>query len=97
MDMDAAILEEVAKRHADLITGLNNVYATLMEMRYLRPDEVVYPPYGVSGKPAVAVSQLQAAGFVPEALALMELLPYPSNEALERWSMQEEALVRTQN
>ena len=92
IDMDTAILEEVAKRHADLITGMNKVYATLIEMRYLRPDEIVYPPYGVPGKPAVAVAQLQAAGYVPEVVALMELLPYPSNEALERWSMQEEGV-----
>ena len=92
MDIHTAILQEVAKRHADLINGLNAMYATLIEMRYLREDEVLYPPYGVSGKPAVAVQQLQAAGFVPEAIALMELLPYPSNEALEYWSDQEEGV-----
>ncbi|KAI5204861.1 hypothetical protein E4T39_03340 [Aureobasidium subglaciale] len=89
MDMHTAILQEVAKRHADLINGVNAMYATLIKMRYLREDEVVYPPYGVCGKPAVAVEQLRAAGFVPEVIALMELLPYPSNGALEYWSEQE--------
>jgi len=40
----------------------------------------------------VAVEQLRAAGYVPEVIALMELLPYPSNEALEYWSEQEEGV-----
>ena len=81
MDVPTAVLQEVAKKHAHLINGLNAMYATLIKMRYLRKDEVIYPPYGVAGKPAVAVEQLRAAGFVPEVIALMELLPYPSNEA----------------
>ncbi|KAI5272292.1 hypothetical protein E4T47_04470 [Aureobasidium subglaciale] len=92
MDMHTAIPQEVAKRHADLINGINAMYATLIKMRYLREDEVIYPPYGVCGKPAVAVEQLRAAGFVPEVIALMELLPYPSNEALKYWSDQEEGV-----
>jgi hypothetical protein len=92
MDVHSAILQEVAKKHADLINGMNAFYATLIKMRYLREGEVIYPPYGVSGKPAVAVEQLKAAGFVPEVIALMELLPYPSNEALDYWSQQEEGI-----
>lgn len=92
MDLETAVLEKVAKRHADLINGIKQLYATLTEMRYFCPDEILYPPHGVAGRPAVAVSQLQATGFVPEVIALMELLPYPSNEALERWSTQEEGV-----
>lgn len=91
-DVHSAILQEVAKKHADLIDGMNAYYETLIKLRYLREDEVIYPPYGVSGKPAVAVEQLKAAGYVPEVIALMELLPYPSNEALEYWSEQEEGV-----
>ncbi|KAG9640927.1 hypothetical protein KCU61_g5158, partial [Aureobasidium melanogenum] len=92
VDVHTAVLQEVAKKHADLINGLNAMYATLIKMRYLREDEVIYPPYGVAGKPRLAVEQLKAAGFVPEVIALMALLPYPSNEALEYWSEQEEGI-----
>lgn len=87
-----AVYARVKADHADLIKGIHAMYAQLIELRYLRQDEVLYPPHGQGGKPGLAIKQMQRIGFNPEVIALLGMLPYPSNEVLEKFSHQEEGL-----
>ena len=78
--------------HAGVIDCIHEVYATLIELHYFHPDEIVYPPYGVPGKPSLAVSELKQLGFTDEVVALLGEIPYPSNELLHMFSHQEEGV-----
>lgn len=77
--------ERARCEHAELIRGMDEIYATLIHMRYLHPDELVYPPYGFSGKPSLASSDLHYVGFTDEVQSLLGLLTYPSTELMNRF------------
>ncbi|GAB7349910.1 hypothetical protein MBLNU459_g0599t1 [Dothideomycetes sp. NU459] len=94
--MAIAIMDEMYARvkadHAQLIDGFYALYALFIKLRYLQPHEVLYPPHGQGSRPGLAMKELNRVGFNPEVMALLELLPYPSNEVLDKFSHQEEGL-----
>lgn len=87
-----AVYARIKADHAELIEGVYAMYAQLIELRYLRPEEVLYPPHGRRGRPGLATKQLKRIGFNSEVMALLELLPYPTNEVLRKCSHQEVGL-----
>lgn len=89
MELRNAYLESVKAAHAGFIECMYSIYAILIELHYFDPDDVVYPPYGVPGNPSLATSELRHLGFTDEVIALLELIPYPSNELMNKYAEQE--------
>lgn len=88
-DIDA---EWIREEHADLIAMVNDIYDTLIELRYFQSEEILRPPYGVDGKPALDKARLGRVGFTDEVIALMEQLPYPSEDLVNKFSHQDEGV-----
>jgi len=78
--------------HAAFIKCINDIYSTLIELRFFHHSEVVFPPYNVPGKPYLATSALRRLGFTDEVLDLLQEIPYPSNELMNRFSHADEGV-----
>lgn len=62
--------------HASLISNLSSFYHTLINLDYLRADEVQFPPHTGPSKLPLATAALQSANLTQEAGQLLHLLPY---------------------
>ncbi|KAL1301743.1 hypothetical protein AAFC00_005946 [Neodothiora populina] len=92
MDTHLRYLKIVESEHAELINCVQEIYNALIDLHYFHQEEIIYPPYGVPGKPSLATAELKRLGFTEEIIALLELLPYPSNEMMNAYAAQHEGL-----
>ena len=64
--------------HQPLITTLTAFYNLLASLRYIPADAIIYPPLG--GHTNVDSEAARDAGFDDDAIAVMRLLPYLSED-----------------
>jgi hypothetical protein len=64
--------------HQPLITALTTFYNLLASLRYIPADAIIYPPPG--GHTNVDSEAAREAGFDDDAIAVMRLLPYLSED-----------------
>jgi hypothetical protein len=65
-------METIATKHAPLISGLKNIYDTLIAMRYISPSELLTPPHSTETIPD---DSFQPLGYEPVTLQLIRLIP----------------------
>jgi hypothetical protein len=51
-------IDQVSISHANLITGMNSFYHRLVELDYLRAEEVQFSPHTGKGKVPLAVTSI---------------------------------------
>lgn len=61
---------------ADLIAAMEIFYRTLLDLDYLREDEIQFPPHTGPSKTPLATSSIQAANLTPDVQDLLQFLPY---------------------
>ena len=69
-------LSETLTTHASLISNLSSFYRTLIDLDYLREEEVQFPPHTGQNKIPLATAALQRANLTLEAEQLLHLLPF---------------------
>lgn len=76
-------MSQVAISHASLISTVDAYYRAILDLDYLREDEVQFPPHRGEGKVPLATAQIQKAGLTPEAEELLHYLPYVTESGME--------------
>ncbi|KAK6440696.1 hypothetical protein LTR95_003082 [Oleoguttula sp. CCFEE 5521] len=66
----------IATEHETFITSAHDYYRTLIDPAYLDTTEVHFPPHSGPEKLPLATAQLLAAGVQPDAVAILDLLPW---------------------
>ena len=87
-------MEDIAAKHAPLISSLHKLYNTLVAMRYISPSEVLNPPHSTETIPD---DTLQPLGYEPETIQLIRLIPFLRGDVA--WGFQDkgtEILPRSQ-
>jgi hypothetical protein len=69
-------IDQVRIDHSSLITGMDSFYHRLVELDYLREEEVQFPPHTGEGKVPLAVTSIQSAHLTQETEQILHLLPY---------------------
>lgn len=54
--------------HAELINGLTRFHQTLLDMQYLREEDIIRPPHV---REQIDLSALLNSGYTPETIALI--------------------------
>ncbi|KAI8933460.1 hypothetical protein NX059_010074 [Plenodomus lindquistii] len=75
-------MDPIATKHAHLISGLNQVYATLIAMRYVCPEDMVRPPHTTR---AILDDTFQLLGYEDETVQLIRLLPFVRGDVAWGW------------
>ncbi|OJD33161.1 c6 zinc finger domain-containing protein [Diplodia corticola] len=73
-------LPQEVEPHRELIEGVRRVYATLVKMRYIPAEELIWPPHHQ------LKSTLEPLGFDPRIVDLLRYLPYLRNTVVQRAS-----------
>jgi hypothetical protein len=68
-------IDQVRIDHSSLITGMDSFYNRLVELDYLREEEVQFPPHTGEGKVPLAVTSIQSAHLTQETEQILHLLP----------------------
>lgn len=84
-------MAQVLTDHADLISAMSTFYHTLMDLDYLRDNEVQFPPHAGEDKVPLATVSIQSADLTEEAEHLLQFLPYITESGAEL--MQGEAAI----
>lgn len=71
----------IAAEHAEVISGLEAVFAALIDANYVQNTDVQVPPHGMPKDP-IAVVPLRAAGLTPPTIELIGRLPCFTNDIL---------------
>lgn len=69
-------VSHIQTNHAALISSMNTFYRTLLDLDYLREDEVQIPPHVGDGKTPIATTAIHSALLTPEVQAVLRCLPY---------------------
>ena len=69
-------VDQLRANHSSLISGMKLFYRRLVELDYLREEEVQFPPHTGKGKVPLAVTSIQSARLTQETEQLLHLLPY---------------------
>jgi hypothetical protein len=69
-------LQRTLTTHSSLISNLSAFYRTLIDLDYLREEEVQFPPHTGPNKIPLAITTIQSVGLTQEAEHLLHLLPY---------------------
>lgn len=72
----------IAAEHAELISGLEAVFAALIDANYVQNTDIQVPPHGLPKDP-IAVAPLRAAGLAPSTIELIGRLPCFTNDVLK--------------
>jgi hypothetical protein len=75
-------LAETRTIHVDLISSVEAFYRILIDLDYLREEEVQFSPHTGEGKVPIATAAIQSAGLTQEAEQLLHLLPYVTPASL---------------
>lgn len=70
---DGAKAEETSIWLKEIATLMTELYELLSQMKYIKPGAVQYAPHGEKG---VNVTLAKYIGLIPEAIDLLQLLPY---------------------
>jgi hypothetical protein len=76
-------MTDVQTTHSALIFALNTFYHKLLDLDYLRDNEVQFPPHTGSSKTPLATASIQAANLTPEVQSLLHHLPYITDAGAE--------------
>jgi hypothetical protein len=76
-------MTDVQTTHSSLITAITTFYTTLLDLDYLRPTEVQFPPHTGPSKTPLATTSIQAANLTEEVQALLQHLPYITDAGAE--------------
>jgi hypothetical protein len=68
-------IDQVRIDHSSLITGMDSFYHRLVELDYLREEEVQFPPHTGEGQVPLAVTSIQSAHLTQETEQILHLLP----------------------
>jgi hypothetical protein len=79
------MMNTIAEKHASLISGLNELYAILIAMRYISAHDVVQPPHTAD---AIPDEIFQPLGYEPETIELMRLMPVLRTEVAWGWNQE---------
>jgi hypothetical protein len=77
-----ASLPELAETHKDLISSLEAFYRILIDLDYLREEEVQFPPHTEEGKIPIATAAIHSVGLTQETEKLLYHLPYVTPASL---------------
>lgn len=69
--------------HEALISGMDTFYRTLLDLDYLREEEVQFPPHTGDGKTPFATSSIASANLTPDVQALLHHFPYITSAGAE--------------
>jgi hypothetical protein len=75
-------MEAIAEKHQSLISGMTELYDTLIAMHYISATDVVRPPHSPQ---VIARATFQRLGYEPEVIELMRLLPALHSDAAWGW------------
>ncbi|OSS52670.1 hypothetical protein B5807_02910 [Epicoccum nigrum] len=87
-------MEDIAEKHATLISSMNKIYNMLMFMRHISPKEVLRPPHSTKTIPEAT---LQPLGYEAETIQLVRMIPFLRGDVA--WGFQNdgtEILLRSQ-
>ena len=73
----------IQTNHADLISGMNTFYRTLLDLDYLREEEVQFPPHTGDGKIPIATTAIRSANLTPDVEGVLQFLPYITEAGAE--------------
>jgi hypothetical protein len=76
-------MTDVQTTHSALVFALNTFYHKLLDLDYLRDNEVQFPPHTGSSKTPLATASIQAANLTPEVQSLLHHLPYITDAGAE--------------
>lgn len=79
--------------HEALISGLETFYRSLLDLDYLREDEVQFPPHTDPGKTPLATASIEAANLTQDVEALLHHLPYITEAGAGAELMEGEAAI----
>lgn len=68
-------IDQVRINHSSLISVMDFFYHRLIDLDYLRDEEVQFPPHTGEGKVPLGKTSVQAAGLTQESEQLLHLLP----------------------
>ncbi|CAJ2504006.1 Uu.00g114000.m01.CDS01 [Anthostomella pinea] len=83
-------MDGILEKHHGLIASVTRLYALLIQMRYLSPADVSYPPHT---SPPVSVPLLQTIGFDDEVIELIQVLPAIKPAVTWGWHMKAAQIV----
>ena len=69
-------LLETITTHSALLSNLEAFYLALIDLDYLRPEEVQFPPHTGQTRIPLATTAIQPSNLTQEAEQLLHLLPY---------------------
>lgn len=69
-------MTHIQASHAALISGMDTFYRTLLDLDYLRADEVQFPPHTDPSKTPLATASIEAANLTTDVQSLFHYLPY---------------------
>lgn len=72
-------MEANLDKHKPLIDGLSRIYQCLAELTLIQERDILYPPYK---NPGIDLPRLIALGYDNETVALIQHLPFLSNEVV---------------
>lgn len=76
---------ETLTTHSALISNLSAFYRTLIDLDYLREDEVQFPPHArieAEHKIPLATAAIESANLTQEAEHILHLLPYTTSKSV---------------
>jgi hypothetical protein len=76
-------MTNIQTTHAALISSITTFYTTLLDLDYLRPTEVQFPPHTDPSKTPLATAPIQSANLTPEVQSLLHHLPYITDAGAE--------------
>jgi hypothetical protein len=86
-------MTHIETTHAALISAMDTFYRTLLDLDYLRANEVQFPPHIGDGKTPLAAASMQAANLTPYVQALLNFLPYYTEAGTELMEWDGEAAI----
>lgn len=84
-------MSQINTSHAALISSLDAFYHTVIDLDYLRTDEVQFPPHTGRDRIPLATVPIQLAGLSQEAQQLLHFLPYVIQD--DSWLFEGESVI----
>lgn len=69
-------IPSIQTTHAALISAMGIFYRTLLDLDYLREEEVQFPPHTDENKTPLTTASVEAANLTPDVQSLLHYLPY---------------------
>lgn len=76
-------MTHIQSAHAALVSAMDTFYRTLLDLDYLREEEVQFPPHACDHKTLLATASIEAANLTPDVQALLHFLPYITDAGKE--------------